>query len=173
MDTAESNSESKRDHRGDLSTYLHDHTAGAQHAVELFRALKEAHAGTSLGQAADELLQQVVEDLAVLERVATKAGAPGFQLKQLAGWMADKVSRLKLAPLGNAFNTFEALEFLSLGILGKRALWKTLLAIATGHPELHGIDFTALIARADAQYAATEAMRLQMAVQAFGKPTEG
>ena len=162
MDGAESNSESKRDHQGDLSTYLHDHTAGAQHAVELFRALKEAHAGTPLGQAADELLQQVSEDLAVLKRVATNTGAQGFRIKELAGWTADKVSRLKLAPLGNAFNTFEALEFLSLGILGKRALWRALRALAAGLPELHGTDFTALIARAEAQYAATEEMRLRI-----------
>lgn len=169
MDSAESNSPSNRDHQRDLGTYLHDHTAGAQNAVELFRALSEVHAGTALGQTADELLQQVVEDLALLERIATKAGAPGFQLKELAGWMADKFSRLKLAPLGTAFNTFEALEFLSMGILGKRALWRALREISTEHQALHGIDFETLIARAEAQYTATETLRLRMADDAFSE----
>lgn len=165
---AENHSESKRDHHGALSTYLHDHTAGAQHAIELFRALSEAHAGAPLGETAGELLHQVAEDLAVLERIATKVGAQGFQLKELTGWIADKFSRLKLAPLGNAFNAFEALEFLGLGILGKRALWKALSAIATERDELHDIDLERLIARAEAQYAATEGMRLRMVVEAFG-----
>ena len=168
MDKAENQSESKWGDQGALSTYLHDHTAGAQHAIELLRALSEAHAGGPLGETADELLQQVTQDLAVLERIATKVGAQDFQVKELAGWIADKFSRLKLAPLGNAFHAFEALEFLSLGILGKRALWKALSAIATEHVELRDIDLERLIVRAEAQYEATEGMRLRMVAEAFG-----
>jgi hypothetical protein len=146
---------------------LHDHVAGAQHAVQLFEALKEAHAGAPIGQFADTLLGQVSEDLAVLKRIAGNAGADRYQIKELAGWLADKLSRLKLAPLARSFHTFEALEFLSLGILGKRALWRALSSVASEHPELEGVDYAALVERADSQYAATEEMRLVMATRAF------
>jgi hypothetical protein len=151
----------------DLHTYLHDHIAGAQHAVQLFEALKEAHAGTPIGEFADALLGEVSEDLAALKGIAGNAGADRYQFKELAGWLADKLSRLKLAPLTRSFHTFEALEFLSLGILGKRALWRTLSSVASEHPELQGVNYAALIERADSQYAATEEMRLRVATQAF------
>jgi hypothetical protein len=60
------------------------------------------------------------------------------------------------------------LEFRSLGILGKRALWRALASVASDIPKLEAINFIYLIERAEAQYAATEAMRLQLAELAFG-----
>jgi hypothetical protein len=156
------------EHEEALRTYLQDHVAGAQHAVQLLEALNELYAATSMGHFAVNLLQRVEQDLAVLKRLATNAGAEGFELKEVAGWLGDKLGRMKLAPLGKRFNTFEALEFLSLGILGKRALWKALMSVASEHPELHDTDFATLIERAEAQYAETEEMRLFMAGQAFG-----
>jgi len=98
------------DQKASLRTYLRDHVAGAQHAVELLEALKELNADRPLELFASELLQQVEEDLAVLKQVAASAGADDLQLKEIAGWLGDKVSRLKLAPLGDPFNRFEALS---------------------------------------------------------------
>jgi hypothetical protein len=150
-----------------LHIYLRDHTAGAEHAIQLFKVLKDHHAGTSLGQFAADQLQQVEEDLRLLENLAQRTGADRFQVKEVAGWLAEKLSRLKLAPIGSPLNTFETLEFLSLGILGKRALWRALMSIASVHPELQGTDFVSLLERAETQYAATEKMRLQIAVHVF------
>ena len=164
------NSTSRReDHEVALRTYLRDHTAGAQHALALFQALGKVHAGTDLGDFADGQFHQVKADLKVFEQLARDAGADGYELMEAAGWLADKLSRLKLAPLDDPFHTFEAREFLSLGILGKRALWKALLSVATEHPVLAGIDFANLIERAEQQHAATEEKRLATAVQAFGE----
>lgn len=103
----------------------------------------------------------------MLKGIAGNAGEGTYEMKQLAGWLTDKLSRLKLAPLAKPFHTFEALEFLSLGILGKRALWKALMSVGKEHPELQRIDFVALMDRADSQYVATEEMRLVLAGQAF------
>lgn len=143
-----------------LHTYLHDHTAGAQHAVQMLRALSDTHAGTSLGVFAGDLLHQVEEDLAMLENLATNIGAGGFQAKEMAGWLADRLSRLKLSPLDKPFHAFEALEFISLGILGKRALWRALESVAFSDSKLEAINFNDLLERAESQYASTEAMRL-------------
>lgn len=101
---------------------LHNHAAGEQHAGEMLRALRDRHADTSVNDFAADLLHQVEEDLTRLEGLATDIGAGGFQAKEWAGWLADKLSRLKLSPLDKPFHIFEALEFLSLGILGKRAV---------------------------------------------------
>lgn len=151
-----------------LRTYLHDHAAGAEHAIQLLRALKDEHKGTALGDFAAALLPQVEADLKTLETIANHCGADGFQVKELAGWLGDKLTRFKLAPGGSQFNTFEVLEFLSLGILGKRALWKALHQTSTMRPQLKEIDLVSLIERAETQYAATERRRLLMAKQVFG-----
>ena len=150
-----------------LRTYLRDHSAGAEHAVQLLKALKEEHGRTALGDFAAILLEQVESDLETLEGLAQRVGADGFQVKELAGWLGDKLSRIKLSPGGNPFSTFEVLEFLSLGILGKRALWRALIAVSSVHPELQGMDLNALLERAELQYTTTEKMRLQMAMHVF------
>ena len=149
-----------------LRTYLHDHTAGAEQAVQLLGALSENHSGTALAVFANDLLPQIEQDLRVLEDIARRFQGI-FQIKQVAGWLAEKLIRLKLSPLASAFNTFETLEYLSLGILGKRALWQTLQVVSGQHAELQELDFSTLIARAEAQYETANAVRLQLARIAF------
>ena len=152
-----------------LHTYLHDHTAGAVHAVELLKALREQHdRRPALGQFAADILPEVEQDLRMLEEITGRLGADGFQLKEIAGWLGDKLSRVKLQPGGDSFHVFETLEFLSLGILGKRALWRALASIAPMYKGLQDVDFEYLIERAEHQYLATEKMRLHEASQAFG-----
>jgi hypothetical protein len=45
-----------------LTTYLQDHLAGAIHAIELLKALRDHHAGKPLGQFATELLIETEAD---------------------------------------------------------------------------------------------------------------
>jgi hypothetical protein len=66
-----------------------------------------------------------------------------------------------------SLGVFETLEVLSLGILGKRALWRALEAVAAADTRLQAIDFNTLINRAEAQYAAVEARRLEAARRVF------
>jgi hypothetical protein len=66
-----------------------------------------------------------------------------------------------------ALGTFEALEFLALGIQGKLALWRALGAVAMADDRLNGIDFGQLAARAEKQHAKVENRRLQFARTAF------
>ena len=152
---------------GALHTYLHDHAAGARHALEMLRALRADAVDSPAGVFANERVGEIEEDLRVLEGLATQVGAEGLQAKEMAGWVADKLSRIKLSPLGEPFHAFEAVEFLSLGILGKHALWRVLATIAPFEPRLGGVDFEFLMQRADAQYAAIETVRLRLATQVF------
>jgi hypothetical protein len=63
--------------------------------------------------------------------------------------LTEKASRFKLGAGANgSFEVFEALEFLSLGILGKLSLWSALHLTARSDTRLEGLDFTRLVGRA-------------------------
>jgi hypothetical protein len=106
-----------------LHTYLHDHAAGARHAVQVLGALKDNHADTSVVDFVTGLLQQVQGDLETLEDLATNIGARGFEVKALAGWLADKLSRHAVSPETNRSTpsrpwNFEAWGYLASGRFG-------------------------------------------------------
>jgi hypothetical protein len=152
-----------------LSTYLHDHLAGAEQAIDLVRFMRDQHVGEELGQFAAGVLVEIEADREVLRQIADRAGAGSSTLKELTAWFGEKVSRLKLRhDAGDGLGIFEALEFLSLGIHGKLALWRVLGMLATTDARLQGVDFKQLAARAETQHARVEKRRLQIAHGIFG-----
>jgi hypothetical protein len=153
---------------GSLQTYLHDHYSGATFAVELLDALRTKYPGHELGQFAGELLTEVNHDRELLMNLIQQIGSAGPDLKDLAGWMAEKVSRLKLKhddPEG--LGAFEALETLGLGILGKRSLWIALQRIAEVDSRVKRPDFEGLARNAEDQFNRVEEFRLRIAPLAF------
>lgn len=148
-----------------LAIYLHDHLAGSTFAIEVLEFLRDQHSGQSLGGAAVALLAQVKEDRKVLEGIIARAGKGVPVMKQASAWMAEKLSEWKLSR--GAFGTFEALEALALGILGKAALWPALAIAAETEARLRGVDYNQLIARAERQHSKAEELRLQWARTAF------
>ena len=115
-----------------LATYLHDHFAGSNFAVELLEFLRDQHAGQRLGDAAAGILAEVEEDRKVLQGIIGRVGNGVPILKEASAWIGEKLSELKLRQ--GAFGTFEALEGLALGILGKVALWRALADLAETDP---------------------------------------
>lgn len=145
-----------------LTTYLNDHLAGAEAAIALLEKL-ESHELDELDVAG--LRREITADHRVVADLLEAWGTGPSGLKRAAGWLAEKLSRPKLSdePLGR----LEALELLSLGILGKRALWRSLAAVRTDDPRLDALPLEELEARAEAQYALVERARLACAVRAF------
>ncbi len=151
-----------------LPTYLQDHLAGALHAIELLKAMRDHFAGEPLGRLASQILAEVEADRDVLARLAEGVGGTAGGVKEWGAWLAEKVSRLKLKHgSADGLGTFEALEFLVLGIHGKRALWRVLEVVASFDLRLQGIDFTELIARAESQHERVEAQRSACAQSVF------
>jgi|SRR5271154_4456016 len=152
-----------------LATYLQDHLGGATHAVELVEAMRDHYKGAALGEFAASLLVDIEADREVLRKLAERVGAGSSGMKELAGWLSEKVARLKMDH-GDAtgLGTFEALEFLELGIQGKWALWRALAAAALGDARLQGMDFDQLATRAETQRSKVEVWRLQAARAALG-----
>jgi hypothetical protein len=103
-----------------LTTYLQDHLAGAMHAIELLKAIRDHYAGKPLGQFASELLIDIEADRNVLARLTENTGGASGGPKEWASWLAEKVSRLKLKhDSGDGLGTFEALESSCSGSMGK------------------------------------------------------
>jgi hypothetical protein len=111
-----------------LAIYPHDHLAGSNFAVELLEFLRDQHPRQPLGDAAAALLAEVEADRTVLQGIIARVGHGVPFFKEASAWVAEKLSELKLRR--GDFGTFEALEALALGILGKLALWRALAVIA-------------------------------------------
>jgi hypothetical protein len=151
-----------------LVTYLEDHKAGADLAIDLLQAMEARHDDESLSQFAGSILVDVEEDEETLRTLTKTIGTGSNVLKEAAAWVSEKASRLKLgAGLSGDFGTFEALEFLALGIQGKRSLWQALQVVAVSDDRLRNLDFKTLIARAETQYARVEERRLALAKKAL------
>jgi hypothetical protein len=147
-----------------LATYLNDHLAGASFAIEILERMRAGRADPALRNLAEELLTEIEDDRAVLQSIIEKFDSERSVAKEAAAWVAEKASRMKLQ-LGTdeSLGVFETLEVLSLGILGKRALWRALESVAPADTRLQTIDFNSLINRAEAQYVAVETRRLEVA----------
>lgn len=151
-----------------LNTYLNDHLAGSKHAVNLVEAMREEFKGMPLGTFAASILTEIKADRETLKQLAERVGSGSNQMKEAVAWLSEKVARMKMGPdAKDGLGTYEALEFLELGIHGKWALWRALLTIAPGDPRLQGTDFEALSARAESQRSSVNQLRLEWSRMVF------
>jgi hypothetical protein len=153
-----------------LGTYLNDHLAGARFAIDMLERLRDTAADAEFAQFTGEVLHEIEEDEAVLQRLADDVSGKSSTIKEATAWLAEKASRLKLRLGSNdELAVFEALEALSLGVLGKLKLWRVLSEIAEQHESLQGIAYEQLIARAASQHDRLEARRLLTGSEALSK----
>jgi hypothetical protein len=155
-----------------LAIYLNDHLAGSTAGLELARRARGANEGTELGAFLATLVAEIEEDRETLLEVMQAVGAGQDRVKVKAAWAAEKVGRLKLngrltgySPLSRVVE----LEGLSLGVEGKRSLWRMLHALED--PRLAGFDFPASIERAERQRDALEGRRQEAGRLAFSSPS--
>ena len=152
-----------RDH---IATYLNDHLAGATGAVELLEHLEKEHAGTEVGRLSAELHAEVEADRQALKSIMERLQVSQSRTRKAAAWLGEKAAELKLRlddPAGGSLRLFESLEALSLGIEGKKSLWRALAATAEEAPDLKVADYQDLIRRAEDQRGRVEAARLEAA----------
>jgi hypothetical protein len=153
-----------------LGIYLNDHLAGAEAGCRLLARLARQYPGGDLGRSLRDLLADVRSDKRVLQELTTSVDARTPMLKRAGGWIAEKAARLKLSFRSEpdaSLSLFEGLELLSLGVLGKRALWMALHRVRECSPALLRVDLPALAGRALAQYERLEAHRLLLAPAAL------
>jgi hypothetical protein len=153
-----------------LGIYLNDHLGGSAAGTELSEKLRDNNQGTELGNLMAALHNDIEHDRASLEELMARLGIERQRVKQAAGWVLEKLTRLRLNPAlaGNADLTrMLETEALSLGIEGKLSMWLVLREAAAIDPRLAGTDYDRLIERARSQRQALEPHRRAAALQAF------
>ena len=147
-----------------LATYLQDHLAGAAHALDLLEHMSKQHAREPLGEFSRAMFVEISADRDILSELAERIGAGSSGLKVVVSRFGEKMSWLKLNDHGAvSFETFEALEFLVLGIHGKRALWRALAVAQATDPRLQVMDYSRLEVRAAKQERQVEEQRIALA----------
>jgi len=158
-----------------IDVYLNDHLAGATFGADLARQLAARTEGTDLHPEMSRLAADIEADLDTLTDLMERIGATRNPAKQLATWVAEKASRLKLAGVtsGNdELGTFLSIEALALGVEGKASLWTTLLELRGHYPELASPDLDDLLQRAQRQRQVLETERTAAAQRSLTTDTE-
>ena len=154
-----------------LATYLNDHLAGSTVALDLLEHLERSHAGTPEARFAAELRAEIAADRRELEGVMSRLQIGESRPRKATAWLSEKMTELKLRmddPADGALRRLEVFDAVSVGIEGKRLLWRALGAAAETMPELRGTDYGRLERRAEEQRHSLETLRLEAAKAALG-----
>jgi hypothetical protein len=157
-----------------LYGYLNDHLAGAAAAIQLAERCRAREPQSELGRVLQALLSEIEEDRAILQRVITTLGGSANPVKRASAVGMERLGSLRMAlpvfgPGSGEAARLEELEVLSLGIEGKRMLWKVLGTLASSDGRLVGVDFAGLKRRAESQRRRLEPVRLELAAAALAR----
>jgi hypothetical protein len=160
-------SEQESPGRERLHLYLNDHLAGSVAAIEMIDNLIEHHPEDRFGTFFRDLRNEIHADQEKLSDLIRKVGAEESAMRKAGAWLAEKLGRAKFGDADDSIELFQALETLTLGITGKKLLWRSLETISANFPELQGVDFGALEQRAQDQFDRVETLRMEMTREAF------
>lgn len=153
-----------------LAIYLNDHLLGATGGVELARRIADTHKSSARSATFERLATEIAEDRDSLTRIMGDLGVRVDQAKVAAGWVGEKVGRLKLN--GRLFSRSELssvveLEGMRLGVEGKAAGWRSLRAVAEVDDRVDAKELDTLLERAAHQSDELEELRMQAAATVF------
>jgi hypothetical protein len=149
--------------------YLNDHLAGATAGVEIARRATKSNRGSEYEEFLAALSEEIDSDRRTLRATMDELGVGVDRAKQAAAWSAEKLGRLK--PNGrlggySPLSRLVELEFLTLGITGKLAMWRVIAD--TVDTSRVSADIGRMIERAERQRSEVEPHRLRAAEHAFG-----
>lgn len=154
-----------------LGIYCNDHLMASTGGVELVSRMLGEHRESPYAARLEELLAQLREERSALLTMMKALGIPVRQYKQVATWLAEKVSRLKLngrllsrSPLSSLIE----FEFIANAVLGKRAGFETLRQIAQVDSRLDAALLDRLIHQANDQHRWLIEARREIAAEVFG-----
>lgn len=148
-------------HRTLLGIYLNDHLLAVTAGVELSRRAARANCGTAVGEAVERLAAEIAKDRAELLDMMRALGIPIRHYKVLAGWVGEKLGRLK--PNGHIvdrspLSTLIELETMHLIVEGNG--WRVLQQVADFDARLDRERLEGLPNRARQQADTLEALRI-------------
>jgi len=145
-----------------LGIYMNDQLALGLVFREVARRAAGENAGTPLGDALAEVSTEIAEDIATFEQLMERLGLHRSRAKARLAIAVKRLGRIK--PNGRVLaysplSRFAELDFLVMGIEGKKILWPNLADLADLRARLPDVDFDALIERANSQRAVLEPFR--------------
>jgi hypothetical protein len=152
-----------------LATYLNDHLLGATLGTELARRAAGENQGSELGAFLSGLAREIDDDRDTLVALMSELGVKPDRLKVAAGWIGEKLGRLKPNAQLRGYSPLSPLvelEGLLIGIQGKLAMWRVLAETAQDLG-LERARFEALSTRAERQQADVERHRPEVARRAL------
>ncbi|HEU0127960.1 MAG TPA: hypothetical protein VFQ48_05065 [Pseudonocardiaceae bacterium] len=156
-----------------LGIYLNDQLASGVVWREVARRSQRNNSGMELGEVLARVAAGIAEDVETFQEIMRRLGIRRNPVKIGLVVGAERLGRLKLngrlrtySPLSR----FAELEFLAMGIEGKKLLWATLRDLAGLGSRLPDVDFGELIERAERQRAELEPFRVRAGIEAFSVP---
>jgi hypothetical protein len=153
-----------------LRIYLDDQLAAGVLWREVAQRAQRENEGTELGEALARVAAAISEDVALFERVMQGLGMRPSRTKPRLAIAAERVGRLKLNGQVRGYSPlsrFAELDFLAMGIEGKKILWANLRDLTDLSTRVPGLDFDQLIERAAWQRAQLEPFRQASGREAF------
>ena len=157
-----------RDKRKAFATYLRDHLAGADTAIQMVQGLSGAYREVPEGALFESLYEQFCEDRGVVEAILAELGYSSRSAKRLAGQATGSALRAVAGGAPGDLSLFRTLEALAIGVEGKRCLWRAAQALVTlPHPPGRR-SFVELEADAVRQWETIERHRWSLVPRTFG-----
>jgi hypothetical protein len=156
------------DKRRALATYLRDHLAGADTAIQMVRGLRNVYRGGPEGSLFEFLHEQFCEDRGAVEGILAELGYTSRSVKRLAGRATGNALGTVAGGAPGDLSLFRTLEALAIGVQGKRCLWRAAQALV-GLPHPPGRrSFAELEADAVRQWETIERHRRSLVLPTFG-----
>jgi hypothetical protein len=162
-----SGTQTSHDKRQALAAYLREHLSGADAAIHLVAHLESAYDGRRDGAIFSSLHQQFLEDRAVVTTLLQELGMSPLSIKRLAGRVTGNVATWVTNGTRGDLSLFRAIEALSIGVQGKRCLWRALQAMDPPLRAPSRRSFADLESRALDQWESLERFRESLAVETF------
>jgi hypothetical protein len=157
-----------KDKRKALATYLRDHLAGADTAIQMVQRLSDARHESPEGALFESLYDQFREDRGVVEAMLAEIGFTPRSAKRLAGRATGSALGLVAGGAPGDLSLFRTLEALAIGVQGKRCLWRAGQALVALPRPPGRRSFVELEADAVRQWEAIERHRRSLVPGTFG-----
>jgi hypothetical protein len=116
--------------RAAWATYLRDHLAGADTAIQTVQSLGGTYHGGPEGALFQSLGEQFREDRAVVEAMLAECGLTSRSTRRVAGHATGRALGVVAGGAPGDLALFRTLEALAIGVQGKRCLWRAAQALA-------------------------------------------
>ena len=149
-----------------LIAYLRDHLSGSDMAIRVVHRLGSTHRGTEDGTLFRRLSKELEEDRSIVRSLLKRLGASRRSIKRVASYASGTALSVTASGAPGDLSLLRTLEALSIGVQGKRCLWRALQNVSWV-PPFDGLNFVELEAKAVRQWEAIEERRRALVAQTF------